>query len=124
SLAQILSRHHGIQFGDYGGPQTATSVFVRGANANQTLVLIDGVRINSPIGGYANWNALDPAMIERVEIVRGAASSLYGSEAIGGVVNIITRQAEGDRPLQAYANFGAGSYGTFKSNVGISGAQD
>lgn len=124
SLAQILSRHHGIQYDDYGGPQTLNSIFLRGANSNQTLVLIDGVRINSSIGGYANWNALDPAMIERVEILRGAASSLYGSDAIGGVINIITRQAEGDQPLSAYGNFGVGSYGTFKSNAGISGAQN
>ncbi|WP_397473926.1 TonB-dependent receptor plug domain-containing protein [Pusillimonas sp.] len=124
SLAQILSRHHGIQYDDYGGPQTLNSIFLRGANSNQTLVLIDGVRINSSIGGYANWNALNPATIERVEILRGAASSLYGSDAIGGVVNVITRQAEGDQPLSAYGNFGAGSYGTFKSNAGLSGAQD
>lgn len=124
NLAQILSRHPGIQYDDYGGPQTHNSIFLRGGNSNQTLVLIDGVRINSSIGGYANWNALDPAMIERVEVLRGAASSLYGSDAIGGVVNIITRQPEGDQPLSAYGNFGAGSYGTFKSNVGISGAHD
>lgn len=124
NLAQIVSRHSGIQYDDYGGPQTLNSVFVRGANSNQTLVLVDGVRINSSIGGYPNWNALDPAMIERVEILRGAASSLYGSDAIGGVINIITRQAEGDQPFSAFANFGAGSYGTFKSSTGISGAQD
>ncbi len=124
SLAQILSRHHGIQFADSGGPQTPTSVFLRGANANQTLVLVDGVRINSSVGGYANWNALDPAMIERVEILRGAASSLYGSDAIGGVVNIITRKDGGDRPLQAHANIGFGSHGTFKADAGAYGAQD
>src|SRR5690606_14321546 len=91
---------------------------------NQTLVLIDGVRVNSSVGGYANWNALDPVMIERVEILRGAASSLYGSDAIGGVVNIITRRDVGDRPLQAHGNFGFGSHGTFKTGAGVSGAQD
>ncbi|TFL15489.1 TonB-dependent receptor [Pusillimonas caeni] len=124
SLAQVLSRHHGIQFADSGGPQTPTSVFLRGANANQTLVLVDGVRINSSTLGNVNWNALDPAMIERVEVLRGAASSLYGSDAIGGVVNIITRRDTGDRPLQAHGNFGVGSHGTFKTNAGVSGAQD
>ena len=124
SLAQIMSRHHGIQFADSGGPQTPTSVFLRGANANQTLVLVDGVRINSSTLGNINWNALDPALIERVEVLRGAASSLYGSDAIGGVVNIITRRDGGDRPLQAHGNLGFGSHGTFKSSAGASGAQD
>lgn len=123
SLAQVLSRHQGIQIFDQGGPQSPTSLFLRGTNANQTLVLVDGIRINSSGGGYVNWNVLDPAMIERVEILRGAASSLYGSDAIGGVINIITRQGEGDRPLRAYGNFGLGTYGTVKSNAGVSGAQ-
>lgn len=123
SVAEILSRHRGIQMYNSGGPQTVTSVFLRGANATQTLVLIDGMRINSSTSGVVNWNAIDPAMIERIEVVRGAASSLYGSGAIGGVINIITKKGEQDRPLSAWADIGAGSHHTFKSALGFSGAQ-
>ncbi|MGB6105605.1 MAG: TonB-dependent receptor [Pusillimonas sp.] len=124
SVAEILAKQPGIQFANSGGPQTQTSIFLRGANASQTLVLVDGVRVNSITTGAINWNAIDPAVIERIEVVRGAASSLYGSDAIGGVVNIITRSPGQDRPLSAWSNIGYGSNDTFKSSVGISGAQD
>src|SRR5690554_2036426 len=124
SVAEILSRQRGVQMYNSGGPQTVTSVFLRGANANQTLVLVDGMRINSITSGVVNWNAIDPAMIERIEIVRGAASSLYGSGAIGGVINIITKKGQQDRPFSAWADIGIGSYDTFKSALGFSGAKD
>src|SRR5690606_27962674 len=124
SVAEILAKQPGIQFYSSGGPQTATGVFLRGTNPSQTLVLIDGVRINSMTTGTVNWNAIDPATIERIEVVRGAASSLYGSDAIGGVINIITRKSGEDRPLSAWTNSGYGSDDTFKSSAGISGAQD
>ena len=124
SLAEVLSRHHGIELANSGGPQTQTSVFLRGANQQHTLVLVDGIRINSSAQGGTNWNAIDPAAIDRIEIVRGAASSLYGSDAIGGVVNIITKRTGEDRPLSAWANIGFGTYGTAKTSAGISGAQD
>ena len=124
SLAEVLSRHHGIELANSGGPQTQTSVFLRGANQQHTLVLVDGIRINSSAQGGTNWNAIDPAAIDRIEIVRGAASSLYGSDAIGGVVNIITKKTGEDRPLSAWANIGFGTYGTAKTSAGISGAQD
>lgn len=124
SLAEILAQEPGVSFYNSGGPQNTTGLFLRGNDASHTLVLIDGVRINSSNYGGVNWNAIDPATIERVEILRGAASSLYGSDAIGGVVNIITRKPDGDEPLRAYANAGYGSHNTFKSGVGFSGAAD
>lgn len=124
SVAEILARQPGIQFNNSGGPQTITSIFTRGTNSNQTLVLIDGMRVNSSANGLAHWSTIDPALIDRVEILRGSASSLYGSDAIGGVINIITRQPGGDRPLSAWGNIGYGTHGTFKSSVGLSGAQD
>jgi vitamin B12 transporter len=125
SVAAILARQPGVQFYDNGGSQTVTGVYLRGANPAQTLVLIDGMRVNSAVTGAVNWPALDPASIERIEVLRGAASSLYGSDAIGGVINIITDAASGaDRPLSAWANIGAGSQGTFKTSAGFSGAQD
>ncbi len=124
SIAEIIGRAPGVQFISYGGPQTATGLFIRGANSNQTLVLIDGMRINGSTAGSISFPAIDPAMIERIEILRGAASSLYGSDAIGGVVNIITKKGAQDRPLSAWANVGYGSYETAKSSLGLSGASD
>lgn len=124
SVAEILAKQPGIQFYNSGGPQTVTGVYLRGTNPSQTLVLIDGIRINSITSGSTNWGAIDPATIERIEIVRGAGSSLYGSDAIGGVINIITKKTGEDRPLSAWGNIGFGTYDTFKSSVGISGAQN
>lgn len=121
SLAGILGRHSGFSLYDSGGPQTQTSVFLRGANPAQTLVLVDGMRINSITSGAINWGTIDPSSIERVEIVRGAASSLYGSNAIGGVVNIITRKGDAKTPNRTWLTMGAGSYGTTKSSAGTSG---
>lgn len=124
SIAEVLSRHHGIETYNSGGPQTVTGVFLRGTKPNQSLVLVDGLRINGLTNGGVNWNTIDPATIERIEIVRGAASSLYGSDALGGVINIITKKSGEDRPLSAFGNIGLGSYGTFKSSVGLSGASN
>ena len=124
SVVEILARQPGIEFYNSGGPQTASSVSIRGANPNQTLVLLNGMRINSSVNGGANWNAIDPASIERIEIIRGAASSLYGSDAIGGVINIITKGNNEDQATQFYGSVGVGSHKTIKSNVGLDGATD
>lgn len=123
SIAEVLAKQPGVQFYSSGGPQTVTGVYLRGTNPNQTLVMIDGVRVNSSIQGTVNWNTIDPATIERIEIVRGAASSLYGSDAIGGVINIITTSRE-DRPLSAWANLGYGTHDTVESSLGMSGASN
>ncbi|MFT0851735.1 TonB-dependent receptor [Achromobacter sp. F4_2707] len=122
SVAEILSRQPGVQITNSGGPQTLTGIMLRGANTDHTLVMVDGMRINSSFNDSVHWNAIDPAAIERIEILRGAASSLYGSDAIGGVINIITRKGEQDRPFSAWGNMGFGSHETFKSSTGFSGA--
>ncbi len=122
SLAELLNTQPGIQIYGNGGPQTITGVFVRGASPAQTLVMIDGLPVNSTMDGGVSWNLLDPALIDRVEIVRGAASSLYGSNAMGGVINIITREPAADRPVSAWGNIGVGSNDTFRSSAGVSGA--
>ena len=111
-LAELLRFEAGIDIGRNGGPGQATSIFLRGTESNHTLVLIDGVRINpGTIGGAAVQN-IAPGIIERIEIVKGARSALYGTDAIGGVINIITRRA--DSP---YAEVGVGG-GSFDSRTG------
>jgi vitamin B12 transporter len=93
-LAELLRFQAGIDIGRNGGPGQSTSVFMRGTESNHTLVLIDGVRINPGTLGGAAIQHISPGMIERVEIVKGARSALFGTDAIGGVINIVTRQAD------------------------------
>lgn len=93
-LAELLRFEAGIDIGRNGGPGQTTSVFLRGTDSNHTLVLIDGVRINPGTIGGAAIQHIAPETIERIEIVKGARSALFGTDAIGGVVNIITRQGE------------------------------
>jgi len=106
-LADLLSRQAGIEFARSGPPGGQASLFVRGANSNQVLVLVDGVRLNSALDGAANLGGVTTEAIEKVEIVRGNLSSLYGSEAIGGVVQIFTR-ASGEPGGDALAEAGQG----------------
>lgn len=108
-LAELLRFHAGIDIGRNGGPGQATSVFLRGTESNHTLILVDGVRMNpGTIGGGAIQH-ISPAVIERVEIVKGARSALFGTDAIGGVINIITRRTDDTR---MEAGLGAGSFDT------------
>ena len=122
SFAEVLSRQHGITYIDRGGPQSVSGISLRGTNSKQSLVLIDGMRVNSPTNGLPALNAIPLNAIERIEIVRGAASSIYGADAIGGVVNVITRQGA-DRALQIETNAGVGTYATSKYNASLSGSQ-
>ncbi len=123
TVAEVLGRQRGITFVNYGGPQTLSTINVRGTNSNQTLVLIDGVRINNSTNGLPALNAVPANAIERIEIVRGAASSLYGADAIGGVINIITRKGA-DRPVTGYVSAGVGTYATSEYDAGVSGASN
>ena len=93
-LADLLRFHAGLEIARNGGPGANTSLFMRGTESNHTVVMIDGIKINpGTLGGAAIQN-IDPELIERIEIVKGPRSTLYGSEAIGGVINIITRRDE------------------------------
>jgi vitamin B12 transporter len=92
TVLQALRQAAGIDVVQQGGPGRTTSVFIRGHNSQHTLVLIDGVRLNNNAGGGFDFANLPVSNIERIEIVRGAQSALYGSEAIGGVINIITKR--------------------------------
>jgi len=93
-LAELLRFEAGIDIGRNGGPGQSTSIFLRGSESNHTLVLIDGVRINPGTLGGAAIQHIAPEIIERIEIVKGARSALFGTDAIGGVINIITRRAK------------------------------
>lgn len=116
-VADVLRFHAGFDIGRNGGPGQPASLFIRGTDSNHVLVLIDGVRMNpGTIGGAALQN-IDPALVERIEVVKGPRSSLYGSDAVGGVVNIITRRAA--QGTQANAAVGGGSFLTRRFSAGV-----
>ena len=92
-LAGALSREAGVQFAQSGGPGSAASLFLRGASSSQVLVLVDGVPLNAAVGGAATLGGMALDTVDRIEISRGNLSSLYGSAAIGGVVQVFTRGA-------------------------------
>ncbi len=120
SVAELLAGETGLDAAVNGGYGKTTSLFLRGTNSDHTLVLIDGVKINSATNGIASWQYLPVEQIERIEIVRGPRSSLYGADAIGGVVQIFTRTpTEGFR---ADAEAGYGTYGTSRVGADVSGA--
>ena len=119
SLAELLQRQPGVEIVQNGGPGGTSGVFLRGANAAQTLVLIDGLRIASASSGAAALEAIPLDQIERIEILRGPSSSLYGADASGGVIQVFTRAAS--RAPQASASLGYGSHDTWQLAAGASG---
>lgn len=102
-----------------GTPGSVTSVFARGGNSSHTLVLIDGVRVNSPTNGIFDFANLTTEGVERIEIVRGPASALYGSDGLTAVINIISRKGEGAVRGSVRGEFG--SYQTFRERAQSSG---
>lgn len=121
-IGQILARQPGVEFSSTGSPGGTSSIFMRGTSPGHTLVLVDGMRVGSAsLGQMAAWSRIPANQIERIEILRGPASSLYGSDAIGGVIQIFTRQGKG--PLKVQAESGVGSNDTNATNAGFSGSQ-
>jgi len=123
TLPEVLLDVPGLNVVQNGSPGGTTSVFIRGTNANHTKVLVDGIDVSDPSSadGSFDFSQLLASDIDRVEVLRGPQSGLYGSEAIGGVVNIITKKGSG--PPRATASIEGGSYGTFNQTAGISGSQ-
>ena len=116
NITELLRLQAGIDVARSGGPGQQTGLFLRGTNSNQTLVLIDGVRAASPTTGAFAWQHLSLTDIERIEIVRGPRASLYGSDAIGGVIQIFTRDNKG-----MHIRGQVGSYNSKLAEAGIGG---
>lgn len=119
SVADLLRREAGAQLSRSGGPGQPAALFIRGASSGQSAVFVDGVRVGSATLGSASLEGLSLAQIERIEVLRGPASSLYGADALGGVVNIYTRRGEGAPRLDAH--LAAGEYGSREASLGASG---
>lgn len=119
SIQDLLRGMPGINIANNGGPGKTTSVFMRGTNSDHVLVMIDNIKVGSATLGTTAFENIPLEQIERIEIVRGPRSSLYGSEAIGGVIHIFTRKGEG-RGFKPSFSFGGGSYGTLNGSVGLS----
>jgi vitamin B12 transporter len=119
TLPELLARQPGLHVVDTGGMGKATSIFMRGTGSTHTLLLVDGMPLGSLTAGSPSLHNLPLSQIERIEILRGPASSLYGSDAIGGVIQVFTRRGEGPLRLNAYA--GIGSDNTREAQAGVSG---
>ncbi|MFQ5441713.1 MAG: TonB-dependent receptor plug domain-containing protein [Thermodesulfobacteriota bacterium] len=121
-VLDVLKNAPSIDVARTGGPGGTTSVFIRGAKSEHTLVLIDGIEMNNPIstGRTFNFANLTTDNIERIEIIRGPQSTLYGSDAMGGVINIITKKGTGGPHISISAE--AGSFDTYRENAALSGA--
>ncbi len=117
SLLELLRGVPGVALSNNGGAGKVSGVFIRGTEARHVLLLIDGVRVGSATSGTAAFQDLPLEQIERIEIVRGPFSSLYGSEALGGVIQIFTREARGEPRFNAYV--AAGSHGTARGSAGL-----
>mgnify|MGYP000942824304 FL=1 len=123
-VPEVLRSVPGLNVVQAGGPGSLTSVFIRGTNANHTKVLIDGIEANDPASanGTFDFGQLLTADVERIEILRGPQSGLYGSDAIGGVISITTKKGEG--PMKITAMTEGGSRGALNSSVAVRGAQE
>jgi vitamin B12 transporter len=113
-LVEVLRLQAGVDIVRTGGAGAQTSVFLRGSNSNHILVLVDGVRVASPHTGAYAWEQLPLNQVERIEIVRGPRASVYGSDAIGGVIQVFTRPEKTTR-----ARLTAGSHGTRELEAGL-----
>lgn len=119
-LVDVLSRLPGVEFARNGGPGGTTGVFVRGGETRFTAVYIDGVRVDSQSTGGAPWESIPLAQIDRIEVLRGPAAAVYGSDAIAGVIQIFTKKGEG--AFSPSLGLSLGRYGTRKLEATASGS--
>ncbi len=124
SVPDVLNTVPGLNVVQTSGPGGQTSVFMRGTNSNHTKVFIDGIDVGDPStpNGAFDYAHLLTSDVQQIEVLRGPQSGLYGSDAIGGVISIVTRK--GDGPARATASIETGSFKTFNQTAGVSGSQD
>ena len=124
TIVEVLRKVPGLNIVQSGGSGTITSVFMRGGNSNHTLILIDGIEVSDPTAsnGAFNFAHLLTNNIERIEILRGPLSTIYGSDVIGGVINIITKRGGG--PTRATVRVEGGSFGAFNQAASLTGGTD
>jgi vitamin B12 transporter len=118
-INDVLRFQSGLELGRNGGPGQAASIFMRGMDSNHTLVLLDGVKLNpATIGGAALHN-LNPAMLQRVEIVKGPRSTLYGADAVGGVIQLFSTPQDYVAGTRSHAHLSAGRWNTWQAGAGL-----
>lgn len=122
SIIDLIARQPGIQSMQNGGIGTASQLYIRGSRTDQVKVLVDGIPINSIDINGSPLRFIPLADVDRIEILRGPGSALYGADAIGGVIQVFTRRSQ--EGLHGEAAIGAGSYGTLKRNAAISGGDE
>lgn len=124
TVPDALATVPGLNIVQSGGPGGQTSIFMRGTNSNHTKVLIDGIDVSDPSNPNRTFDLgqLLTSDIQQIEVLRGPQSGLYGADALGGVISIITKKGEG--PARATGMIEAGSFGTFNQTAALSGSQD
>lgn len=122
NVFDVLRNETGISFTRQGGNGTLSNIYIRGANSSHTLVLIDGVEVNliNDPGGVYDFSALPIDNIDRIEVLRGPQSTLYGSDALAGVINIITKKGNGSPRFSLLTE--GGSYNSYKAQLGVNGS--
>lgn len=119
TLPELLAREAGLQFSANGGAGQGTSVFIRGTNGRHAVLLVDGVRVGSATAGTPVWENIPIESIERIEVLKGPASALYGADAVGGVVQVFTRAPREGQHSQASVS--VGSYGHARASASLQG---
>ncbi|MBT5149779.1 MAG: TonB-dependent receptor [Nitrosomonadales bacterium] len=122
SLPQLLQQQPGIEVSNSGGPGKVSSINIRGTKSTHSLILLDGMRVGSSTSGMTAIENIPLSQIERIEIVRGPASSLYGQDAIGGVIQIFTNK--GKKGFHPYISAGYGRYKTKEVAVGVASGNE
>ncbi|CAI8707091.1 vitamin B12 transporter [Pseudomonas sp. IT-P12] len=120
SVTDLLRRVPGVQVGQTGGRGSLPGIYIRGTKSAQSLVLVDGQRIGNSTSGDSNLQHINIEQVERVEVLRGSRSVIYGSDAIGGVIQIFTRRGA-EQGLQPRLHVGIGSHQTWQRSLGVSG---
>lgn len=120
SITDLLRRVPGVQVGQTGGRGSLPGIYLRGTKSAQSLVLVDGQRIGNSTSGDSNLQHINIEQVERVEVLRGSRSVIYGSDAIGGVIQIFTRRGA-EQGLQPRLHVGIGSHQTWERSLGVSG---